>query len=356
MCGDGECNGDETADTCAEDCEASPTCGDGECNGAETPASCSEDCGEPAAECETDDDCWGDAMCMDGDCMVASADDYPYEGTPASFINSIALETDGSVGADLDGDGSPDNALGNLLNQLGSLLGDVDINAELAGAIADGDLALGMAWPDLDVASISDASDLTIHVFSMSATEADGVYTADLASFMDGTGNPQIEFNGAEISGGALSAGPAQFAFALNLADIPIELLVDSAQIMADASADGSGVALANGELSGAVPLSAIIDALNGYLASDSCACLELDGDLITGSGASFSCTGTPAGSCSGDAEICSTIANACRLAVPIVSGQADIDLSGDGTADSISVFIRLEAQGATLSGPTPGE
>lgn len=43
-CGDGACNGDETSETCPEDCGAAPYCGDGTCNGDETPATCPEDC------------------------------------------------------------------------------------------------------------------------------------------------------------------------------------------------------------------------------------------------------------------------------------------------------------------------
>jgi hypothetical protein len=266
------------------------------------------------------------------------------------------LEEDGSIGADVNGDGSLDNALGNLLGSLGSLLGDTDINQQLADAIAEGDLALGMTWPTLeDVEDISNASDVDMHFFSLVDPDDDpstsDMFWIDPQSFIDGTGHPRIVFSNASIEDGMLEAGPSQFAFSLNLADIPLDLLVDSAKIVGEISTDANGIALANADLSGAVPLGSIIDALNGYLSSDSCACLGLDGELISGSGASFSCTGSfDAGSCSGDAEICGTIANACRLAVPIVSGQADIDLSGDNVNDAISVFIHLSAIGTDIS------
>ncbi|MFH1240347.1 MAG: hypothetical protein V1672_03960 [Candidatus Diapherotrites archaeon] len=46
VCGDAECNGDETCSTCAEDCgECESICGDDLCNGAEDETSCPEDCG-----------------------------------------------------------------------------------------------------------------------------------------------------------------------------------------------------------------------------------------------------------------------------------------------------------------------
>jgi len=68
-CEDGECNGDETCETCPEDCGACPACEDGECNGDETCETCPEDCGacpvcDDNGACEGDEDC---ASCP-GDC------------------------------------------------------------------------------------------------------------------------------------------------------------------------------------------------------------------------------------------------------------------------------------------------
>jgi len=49
-CGDGDCNGEETCETCPGDCgECAPECGDEECNGDETCETCPEDCG-PCAD------------------------------------------------------------------------------------------------------------------------------------------------------------------------------------------------------------------------------------------------------------------------------------------------------------------
>lgn len=46
MCGDGQCNGDETCQSCPGDCGVCPPeCGDGQCNGDETCDSCVQDCG-----------------------------------------------------------------------------------------------------------------------------------------------------------------------------------------------------------------------------------------------------------------------------------------------------------------------
>ena len=64
-CGDGVCNGGESCETCAEDCEPcpDPVCGDEVCNGTEGCASCPRDCGacsDPVCgdgTCENPEDC-----------------------------------------------------------------------------------------------------------------------------------------------------------------------------------------------------------------------------------------------------------------------------------------------------------
>lgn len=66
-CGDGECDedGGETSATCAIDCGA--TCGDGACNGGESAMDCPEDCGTCGDEvCGEDED--EDGCCMDCGC------------------------------------------------------------------------------------------------------------------------------------------------------------------------------------------------------------------------------------------------------------------------------------------------
>lgn len=75
-CGDGECGGDETPESCPSDC--GPPCGDGACNGEETNASCPVDCAEGCGDGLCSDredertcpqDC-GEPGCGDGECGV----------------------------------------------------------------------------------------------------------------------------------------------------------------------------------------------------------------------------------------------------------------------------------------------
>ncbi len=77
-CGDGECNGPEDVESCAEDCGE---CGDGECDwaGGEDPYSCYDDCGECGDyECngpEDADSCYNDCgECGDGECTWGEED------------------------------------------------------------------------------------------------------------------------------------------------------------------------------------------------------------------------------------------------------------------------------------------
>jgi subtilisin family serine protease len=70
VCGDGMCNGDETAATCAGDC-SDRICGDFICDGEETAEGCPEDCGCAAQSCGgvAPIGCWCDGDCAEhGDC------------------------------------------------------------------------------------------------------------------------------------------------------------------------------------------------------------------------------------------------------------------------------------------------
>jgi cysteine-rich repeat protein len=71
-CGDGKCNGGETAASCPADCDASGgRCGDGTCDATEDCSSCEADCGAcPPAVCNNDGVCnlGEDCLSCPGDC------------------------------------------------------------------------------------------------------------------------------------------------------------------------------------------------------------------------------------------------------------------------------------------------
>jgi MYXO-CTERM domain-containing protein len=67
-CGDGACNGQENADTCSMDC----SCGNGICNRGESPSNCAQDCGDCGdGTCdmneENQDNCCADCGCATTD-------------------------------------------------------------------------------------------------------------------------------------------------------------------------------------------------------------------------------------------------------------------------------------------------
>ena len=82
-CGDMSCNGDETCQTCEQDCGmCAPSCGDGECNGGEDCGSCEQDCGAcancPNNSCDADESC---VSCPEdcGGCTCPCSDDPNFD-------------------------------------------------------------------------------------------------------------------------------------------------------------------------------------------------------------------------------------------------------------------------------------
>ncbi len=67
-CGDGTCGGTETCTSCPDDCGACPpACGDGTCNGTETCESCAGDCGQCPLDCNPP--CAAGSHCEEGKCV-----------------------------------------------------------------------------------------------------------------------------------------------------------------------------------------------------------------------------------------------------------------------------------------------
>ena len=293
------------------------------------------------------------------DCIDGTPEDYDFN-LPASHFSFIFLETDVNQGADIDGDGTPDNALGALLNDLGGLLGDADLNAQLAESIDEGSLALGATWPTFS-GGLADSNDVDIHMFALEDADGDpttkDAFIADRDSFIEGTQSPLIQFLGASVSGGALEAGPANFQLTVPLGEIALAITITNAQIEADLTEDSLGIATSNMTMAGVVSLRSVVDALNAFLRSEQCSCLGLEGpliDLSLGAGPQ-SCVGQfDDATCAEEGQdLCSTIASACLLVMPVLDGQTDIDLNNDGSPDALSVFIRLELTGTQITGVT---
>lgn len=129
-CGDGVCNGKETAASCPSDCSTSSVCGDGVCDADEDCASCSDDCGlcgscgdgvcssDESCEICSDDcgacacACNNDGVCNDGEDCDNCPSDCPSSGKGkhrvccgANSFDLSACGADAGAPQDRDGDG-----------------------------------------------------------------------------------------------------------------------------------------------------------------------------------------------------------------------------------------------------------
>lgn len=106
-CGDGFCSGNETAGTCADDCDA--LCGDGVCSHDETPATCASDCAavcgdgfcthnETVATCASD--C--DSLCGDGVCYEGETADTCEMDCPASCGDGFCTHNEDAASCEED--------------------------------------------------------------------------------------------------------------------------------------------------------------------------------------------------------------------------------------------------------------
>ncbi len=281
---------------------------------------------------------------------------------PSTFVNTLYLpfaEGDEPCCFDFTGDGEIDNAVANLLGMLGGLLGDVDINAEIQGAIDGGSVAVLFEF--LDVADWVDQAALDMNFFLGKDADDDytdnldpvngGTFLIDPAS-LDAEGNPLVTFADMSITGGLLEGGPSQFILDLPIMEgIVIHAVVDGAMIEGNVAATAENkVSITDGKLGGYVAKETIANALNAYIDS-SCDCLGLGGapliDLETNACAT---AGTPE-NCTDDAETCGQIYNYCGMALPFIDMVLDVDSDGDGTADSISIGVTFGTIPAMIDG-----
>ena len=235
-CGDGVCNGDETEETCPEDCSPSeecadcefdwtqygaeccdlawttfqiscadleanygwdcagcncpgdlpPSCGDGQCNGDETFESCPEDCTETGcsadevADCDASGECWtaawigdgfcdgteqqygADLCCYDndgGDCTEAEcAGSGPVDEcgdgacTGSETAENCPEDCDPCIDYDLDGDVNNDETVNvlDIVSVVNHVLGDELVDCEFGAADMNSDSIINV----LDIVSI----------------------------------------------------------------------------------------------------------------------------------------------------------------------------------------------------------
>lgn len=326
-------------------------------------------------------------LCYNGACLDGGAPgDHTFSGQ-ASFVSGMRIpgKDDDPCCFDFTGDGAPDNALGGLLDSIGGILGDTDVNGMIQSSIADGTIAILLEYVGLDAANAAADADLTMNgfygayaTFQAGGTTPDydtaltgeGHFTVDPNSFIEGTAMPLISFAGAKIQGGVLTAGPSLFTLNFPLMGMLLSASVNGTQIEADVAANlnGKGLDFTGAKLGGYVKAEELAGAINAVLTG--CDCLGLSTDLITFdpmvAEPKLACDDTALDefkangpNCTEDEGICYDIGSKASI-MDLVCGVGlnllalDVDSDDNGLVDSISVGVRLDGVAATIDGLTP--
>ena len=384
FCGDGIVNGLETCDgdcpTSASMCNDLNACtingllGDASMCTAECTSTPVTACLDADGCCPTgcegvDSDCASTDLC--GDPIVASA-----TFGSASVISDFDLVTSREAGHDYDGDGAPDNGLGDTLDQLGGALGisNADVSAQIQGLINSGDLALvfehqGLvgvnATPQFSIAILDGSPEC----FTGPDPAGGNFYTISPSSY-DATGQPKALLPTASLTTGGLLRGQGgNIVLPLDLFGAPLEVPLRDVRVSASidrprTALPDKGIALQDGVLTGYIKNDDLFDAFNKFY-TDNCSCVRPAGqDLVNTSGADPMCTGgLSAGLCAGfgPEAACSDLVDNCSLLLtflPIISDVDSTNLGTDcgvgGTCDAISVGFTFDAAGARIKEVAP--
>ncbi len=271
--------------------------------------------------------------------------DGPISG---SYINEVWFETSEEGGADIDGDGDPDNRLGVLLESIRLVAPDLDANVKLRTAISEGTLRVGARWNGLDADQLLDGDNFEVGVIDF---EAPPGYTPEARSIHpDGT--PRGLLTEAYIEGGILHARAREMRLVFTVWEIPVVLDVAHVSLTGMVLPFIDGVGIRDGRITGGVTIESIGGFLNDFMAEPECDCLALDGPFIDLSrGVADACHPDLDHTRCGpdDQPSCVVLAERCPIIVPMFTNGADVDSDGDGEADALGVDLRLNALGVTL-------
>lgn len=339
--------------------------------------------GGASIDCDLADDATDNDSCTVGPDFPDLAADY----TPGdvSYVDTVSLpETPGGVptccrdfgtsSKDFieGGTNNPDNALALLVDTIGGL--GFDVQVFLDDAVQGGDLTLLLDHQDL-------ASDVLPDEFAMAALFGSfdpgtdyldaaagmGEFTADLSSFVGGTGTPvTVFFPGTfDVAPQSMFAGPSGFSFPLPFGGFNLELPISDVLLEGTATVDVSGISYTDGKLSGFMLVDDFFDGLNAILDSDVCTCLGHGSSIYSqdGSGVwSGSCVTNPDATCTEESEsICVTLAGSSVLSSPpqvcavlpnIIQSGADLDLNDDPSRyEGFTIGLQFSGVPATLTG-----
>jgi hypothetical protein len=251
-------------------------------------------------------------MCMQGECVgdAAGCVCVPTFGD-ALKVNAMAIGENESAGeaADLDGDGEGDNAL--------SLLA-LFANPEIVSSLEEGSInvIMDMAWSSATTAS------LATYVGELDPANADCAFQSATCqwqvdpSLLDSDSCEPIAAVPATVTGGSLSAGSPDATFTLSVPLGEAELTLTIVNLLIEGEltvVDGNATAF-EGLIGGAVPKAAIVGAIEA--APDEVFPVPKD------------------------------------LVLSLMDGlENDIDTTGDGTLDGLSIGIKVSAIDGVITG-----
>lgn len=275
--------------------------------------------------------------------------DYPFGYD--SIIDRLTLLEDAEGGRDLTGDGEPDNALGALVDTLGGVVEDLNVNGALATAIEAGELNIGFGWPSYDSDGDRLAGPAEANFFVLTDPDDDpftrDAWTVPLSNFIDGTGEPRVRFVGEVDEADFASLRTDTFTLRLPFFGIDVNVELLDAGLDGEVVPSDDGVVM-DGVITGAAPVDAMWDAFNGVIAS--CDCVT-GGPLIVGTGPSATCGTLDTSACGGgDAETCTALPEFCTFARAVIVGALDVDTDGDDEPDAFSAALQFEANAAVFS------
>lgn len=273
-CGDGAVDTGEACDDgnnrsgdgCRSDCQSDESCGNGItdfavgeiCDGE---PDCGPDCASVAATC-------GDGT-MDASEQCDDGNIDPWDGCNAACQDEVAMVLSAlslagrSVGCDLNGDGSPDNAFARALGILASFIGPL-----IESTVITGDTRLLLGFQGLDDPAGANDDDFRIAWLTGADGDMDpsndfggaGVFVVS-SDTLNPDGSPLTSMQSSVVSN-ALAGGPEDIPLPIGI--FPIELR--QAQMAGTTVADlGELYEITDGLLCGGIPVS-LLSLLGGFI------------------------------------------------------------------------------------------
>ena len=287
-------------------------------------------------------------------------DDYTVESV--ARVDSFTVPEPGTCCRDFgmisrdyveDGTNEIDNALAELAGLTVGL--GLDIEALLNQLIADDDLVLLLDHRELD--GDTDPSFVLAMLYGTPDTMTGSGYLVRRVSFAGATGTPTSVFVPAEITSGAVTAGPGEVTLPIPLGALAVDYRFRN--VIIEGTLDRSGPSYTAGTMAGYLLVDDYFEGLNLVAARD-CACLGLTTPLYEKVGTTWTehcvpattamtaCAATPA---------CVDLGSgtACEFSPILVPDLADLDVdSSVASFDALSFGLQFTASPATINGVEP--